>query len=174
MNESAPKVRNDLEFFPVQHQGKQLVVIRDHLGLVQEGKAVAPALYQIMALLNGSRSVRDLQMEMMRQGGGLLVDTDEINNILLHLDESFLLDSERFQSARDDIITRFTSEKVRPCSHCGQGYPNEPLDLGAWLDEILDGHGPASKPEGKIEALVGPPYRPEGRVQRIRPDLFNA
>ena len=156
MNESAPKVRNDLEFFPVQHQGKQLVVIRDHLGLVQEGKAVAPALYQIMALLNGSRSVRDLQMEMMRQGGGLLVDTDEINNILLHLDESFLLDSERFQSARDDIITRFTSEKVRPCSHCGQGYPNEPLDLGAWLDEILDGHGPASKPEGKIEALVGP------------------
>jgi hypothetical protein len=156
MNESAPKVRNDLEFIPVQHEGKQLVVIRDHLGLVQEGKAIAPALYQIMALLNGSRSVRDLQMEMMRQGGGLLVDTDEINNILLHLDESFLLDSERFQSARDDIITRFTSEKVRPCSHCGQGYPNEPLDLGAWLDEILDGHGPASKPEGKIEALVGP------------------
>jgi hypothetical protein len=156
MNESAPKVRNDLEFIPVQHEGKQLVVIRDHLGLVQEGKAIAPALYQIMALLNGSRSVRDMQMEMMRQGGGLLVDTDEINKILLHLDESFLLDSERFKSARDDIITRFTSEKVRPCSHCGQGYPNEPLDLGAWLDEILDGHGPASKPEGKIEALVGP------------------
>jgi AmmeMemoRadiSam system protein B len=156
MNESAPKVRNDLEFIPVQHEGKQLVVIRDHLGLVQEGKAIAPALYQIMALLNGSRSVRDMQMEMMRQGGGLLVDTDEINKILLHLDESFLLDSERFKSARDDIITRFTSEKVRPCSHCGQGYPNEPLDLGAWLDEILDGHEPASKPEGKIEALVGP------------------
>ncbi len=87
MNESTPKVRNDLEFFPVQHQGQQMVVIRDPLGLVQQGKAVAPALYQIMALLNGSRSVRDLQMEMMRQGGGLLVDTDEINKILLHLDE---------------------------------------------------------------------------------------
>ena len=140
----------------MQHEGKQLVVIRDHLGLVQNGWAVAPALYQIMALLNGSRSVRDLQTELMKQGGGLQVDTDEINKILLHLDESFLLDSERFKSARDDIITRFTSEKVRPCSHCGQGYPNEPLDLGAWLDEILDGHEPASKPEGKIEALVGP------------------
>ena len=156
MNESKPKVRNDLEFFPVQHQGQQLVVIRDHLGLVQQGKAVAPALYQIMALLNGSRSVKDLQMEMMKQGGGLLVDTDEISKILLLLDESFLLDSERFKSARDEIITRFTSEEVRPCSHCGQGYPNEPGDLGAWLDEILDGHGPASKHEGKIEALVGP------------------
>jgi AmmeMemoRadiSam system protein B len=156
MNESAPKVRNDLEFFPVQHQGQQLVVIRDHLGLVQEGKAVAPALYQIMALLNGSRSVRDLQMELTRQGGGLLVDTDEINKILLLLDESFLLDSEKFKSARDDIITRFTSEKVRPCSHCGQGYPDEPDALGTYLDEILDGPGQTSKPEGKIEALVGP------------------
>lgn len=156
MHDSAPKLRNDLEFIPVQHQGQQLVLIRDHLGLVQEGKAVAPALYHIMILLNGSRSVRDLQVALMRQGGGFLVDTDEIKKILLHLDESFLLDSERFKSAKDEIISRFTSEQVRPCTHGGQGYPNEPLALGEWLDDILDGHKPAKEPQGKIEALVGP------------------
>ena len=76
MNESTPKMRNDLEFIPVQHEGRQLVLIRDHLGLVQEGKAVAPALYHIMALLNGSMSMRDLQWELMRQRRGLMVDTD--------------------------------------------------------------------------------------------------
>ena len=156
MNESAPKRRNDLEFIPIQHEGRQLVLIRDHLGLVEEGKAVAPAVYQMLALLNGVRSVRDLQWELMRQHGGVLVDTDEINNILAQLDKSFLLDSERFQSARNDIVTRFAREPVRRCSHCGQGYPDDPITLKAQLDEILDSHPPPSEPDGKIQAIVSP------------------
>jgi AmmeMemoRadiSam system protein B len=156
MNESAPRIRNDLEFIPIQHEGRQLVLIRDHLGLVQEGKAVAPALYQILALLNGVRSVRDIQWELMRQRGGVLVNTDEIKDILVQLDKSFLLDSERFQSARNKIVTRFASEPVRRCSHCGQGYPNDPIALRAQIDEILDSRAPASKPDGKILALVAP------------------
>jgi len=156
MNESVPKRRNDLEFIPIQHEGRQLILICDHLGLVEEGKAVLPAVYQILALLNGSRSVRDIQWELMRQHGGVLVDTDEINHILNLLDKSFLLDSERFQSARHDIVTRFASEPVRRCSHCGQAYPDDPTALKAQLDEILDSKGPPSEPDGKIEAIVAP------------------
>jgi MEMO1 family protein len=156
MNESAPRIRNDLEFIPIQHEGRQLVLIRDHLGLVQEGKAVAPALYQVLALLNGARSVRDLQWELMKQRGGVLVDTNEIQSILVQLDKSFLLDSERFQSARNEIVARFASEPVRRCSHCGQGYPNDPIALRAQLDEILDSQAPASRPDGKIRALMAP------------------
>jgi hypothetical protein len=64
MNEMIPSIRKDLEFFPVQHGGQQFILIRDHLGLVQEGKAVAPPLYQIMALLDGSRTIREIQMEL--------------------------------------------------------------------------------------------------------------
>ena len=40
MHEEHPTIRMDLEFFPLEHNGKQLVLIRDYLGLVQEGKAV--------------------------------------------------------------------------------------------------------------------------------------
>ncbi|MBW2203827.1 MAG: hypothetical protein JRF52_06915 [Deltaproteobacteria bacterium] len=47
-----PIARRDLEYFPVQHQGQQLVLIRDHLGLVQEGKAVGLHLYHMMTLLD--------------------------------------------------------------------------------------------------------------------------
>ena len=61
MNEILPLMRKDLEFFPVKHGGQQLILIRDHLGLVQEGKAVAPSLYQVMILLDGTRTIRDLQ-----------------------------------------------------------------------------------------------------------------
>ena len=41
-----PRLRMDLEFFPVQHEGRQMVLIRDQLGLVREGKAVDTGLYQ--------------------------------------------------------------------------------------------------------------------------------
>ncbi len=156
MNETPPLARRDLEFFPVQHQGQQFVLIRDSLGLVPEGKAVGLPLYQIMMLLNGNTTVRDLQMELMRQRGGVLVGADEINNLLAHLDESFLLDSERFKNAKERIITDFTSRRIRPCSHCGKSYPENPSELRVRLDEILNSELSIPEPEGKIEALVAP------------------
>lgn len=156
MTETPPIARRDLEFFPIQHEGQQFVLIRDSLGLVEEGKAVGLPLYQIMTLLDGTTTVRDLQMELMRQRGGVLVETDEINGLLAHLDESFLLDSERYRNAKNRIITDFTSKRIRPCSHCGKSYPENPSELRARLDEILNSELSIPEPEGKIEALVAP------------------
>ncbi len=151
-----PRIRRDLEFFPIQHQGQQVVLIRDSLGLVEEGKAVGLPLYQIMALLDGVTTFADLQMAFMRQQGGVLVSRDEINRLLAHLDESFLLDSENYRRARDQIIADFTSRRVRPCSHCGKSYPDNPSELKARLDEILHCEPPPPDPGGGVVALIAP------------------
>ena len=156
MDNTVPILRKDLDFFPVQHRGQQLVLIRDQLGLVQEGKAVGIPLYQFMALLDGARTVRDLQMELMRQRQGVLVGSDEVQGLLAQLDESFLLDSDGFKKARDQIIGRFISLNVRPCSHCGRAYPDNPSELKLRLDEILASQPPAPEPKGKVKALVSP------------------
>jgi len=157
MNESIPRVRNDLDLFPVQQGGRRFVMIRDHLGLVQEGKAVSLPLYQMMVLLNGISTIRDLQMELMRQQGGVLVGTDEIKGLIAHLDESFLLDSDRFRKAKERVVADFTAKKVRPCSHCGGAYPEDPSVLRKSLDDIMTSHQPAvPEPEGHIKALVAP------------------
>ena len=155
-SEIAPRIRRDLEFIPVHHEGQQLILIRDHLGLVQEGKAVALPLYQFMTLLDGTRTRRDLQMELMRQRGGLLVGTDEVEGLLASLEASHVLDSEAFRKTRDKIISDFSSEKVRPCSHCGLTYPADPSELRDRLDKILASQAPGSEPAGKIRALVSP------------------
>ena len=156
MNEIAPVARKDLEFFPVQHDGQQFVLIRDHLGLVEEGKAVGIPLYQLMTRLDGTTTVRDLQMALMRQREGMLVGTDEINRLLAHLDEAFLLDSERYKNAKNRIISDFTSDRIRPCSHCGKSYPETPSELKIRLDEILNSQPPNSEPEGNVTALIAP------------------
>ena len=156
MTKTPPLTRRDLEFFPIQHEGQQFVLIRDPLGLVEEGKAVGLPLYQIMTLLDGTTTVRDLQMELMRQRGGVLVGADEINNLLAHLDESFLLNSERFKKAKERIITDFGSQRIRPCSHCGKSYPENPSELRVRLDEILNSELLIPEPEGKFSALIAP------------------
>ena len=154
--ETIPPVRRDLEFFPIQHEGQQFVLIRDSLGLVDEGKAVGLPLYQLLALLDGKTTVRDLQMVFMQQQGGVLVGTDEIESLLAHLDESFFLDSERYQNARKQIIADFTSQRIRACALCGKSYPDNPSELKERLDEILQGHPALPRPGGKIVALVAP------------------
>ena len=156
MNDTVYSVRKDLEFFPVEHNGQHFILIKDSLGLVQEGKAISLPLYQIMALLDGSNTVRDLQMELMRQRGGILVGKDEVKSLLDELDESFLLNSERFKRARDKLVFEFSSEKTRPCSHCGTAYPKDPALLKSKLDEILSSQPALPKPEGKTIGLICP------------------
>jgi AmmeMemoRadiSam system protein B len=156
MNETVPTVRWDLQFIPVQHGGHQLIFIQDHLGLAQEGRPISLSLYRVMALLDGTSTISDLQMELMRQNGGMLVGKDEVKNLLIRLDESFLLDSERFKKARDQIVANFASKKIRPCSHCGRAYPDNPTKLKGMLDEILASQTLVPEPEGKIVALIAP------------------
>jgi AmmeMemoRadiSam system protein B len=151
-----PQLRRDLEFFPVQQGGQPLILIRDSLGLVQDGKALPVPLYEIMTLLDGTHSVRDLQMVLMRQRGGILVETGEVEKLLAHLDESFLLQSDRYEKARGEIVARFAKQTTRPCSLCGRSYPARPGDLKAALDEILNAEPSAPEPEGKVTAVVAP------------------
>lgn len=151
-----PRVRTDLAFFPVQHEDRQFVLIRDHLGLVEEGKAVPRQLYEVMTFLDGTNSVRDLQMILMRQKGGVLVGADEVEALLAHLDESLLLDTKRYERAKEDIVAQFAAKTVRPCSHCGRSYPDKPADLKNTLDEILKTRDPVPKPGGRVVALVAP------------------
>jgi AmmeMemoRadiSam system protein B len=156
MDEKIPLMRRDLEFIPVQQGNQQMILIKDHLGLVKEGQGIAPHLYQFMTLLDGTQTIRDLQMELMRQKGGVLVGSDEVHRLLSKLDESCLLDSDKFKSTKDRIVADFASKKVRPCSLCGQSYPRQPAQLTKMLDDVLASQSPSPEPEGNITALLAP------------------
>jgi len=151
-----PRIRSDLEFFPIRQGNSQFVLVRDHLGLVEEGKAVPWPLYEFMTLLDGTNTIRDIQMALIRQKGGVLVGADEVEALLAHLDESFLLDTKKYEHARENIVARFAAKTDRPCSHSGRSYPDKPADLKSRLDEILKAQTPAPKPEARVVALVAP------------------
>ena len=152
----SPRIRSDLEFFPIRQGDNPFVLVRDPLDLVEEGKAVPWPLYEFMTLLDGTHTVRDIQMALIRQKGGVLVGADEVEALLAHLDDSFLLDTEKYRHAMENMVAQFAVKTVRPCSHSGRSYPDKPTDLKRMLDEILQDQSPAPKPDEKVVALVTP------------------
>jgi MEMO1 family protein len=156
MSDESPSVRGDLEFVPIQQKGRHFILIRDPLGLVQEGRAVTLPLFQMMSLLNGKNTLRDLQVHLTRQGGGGLVRMEELKELILQLDQSFVLDSESFRAARDRIVSDFASSRIRAPSHCGRSYPADPRELSLYLNEIMALSPPEKKPEGKVRGIVSP------------------
>jgi AmmeMemoRadiSam system protein B len=156
MTDKAPSIRRDVEFVPLAQGGRQYILVRDPLGLVPEGKAFDASLAQLLALLDGKNTIRDLQMAFMRQRGGLLVGTDEVLRLLADLDHAFLLETERYAQARGRIVAEFASRSTRPCVHCGQAYPRDAAALRQKLDETLDNTSDEPEPEGRIVALVAP------------------
>jgi len=156
MTDKVPTIRRDLEFVPLTQGGRQYVLVRDPLGLVPEGKAFDASLAQVLALLDGKNTIRDLQMAFMRQRGGLLVGTDEVLRLLADLDHAFVLDTDRYVQARGRIVADFASQSTRPCVHCGQAYPRDASALRQTLEETLGNGTDGSEPEGRIVALVAP------------------
>lgn len=96
MDSERPKIREDLEFIPAQSQSGTVIMIRDRLGLVKEGRVINPELYKLMSMMDGTRSVRDIQLYMMRQQGGRLIPIEEVERIMDELDSSYLLDAPRY------------------------------------------------------------------------------
>jgi AmmeMemoRadiSam system protein B len=160
MSKTRPVIRTDLEFLPVQKDGQAIILIRDPLGLVKEGQAVKSHFYEFMTLLDGTHSLRDLQMELMRRQGGILVGQDEVERILSNLDADYMLDSVRFQAARRQIVETFCAEQVRACSHCGRSYPKDPAELHNWLDQILETSSSDVAVPSNVIALVAPHIDP--------------
>ena len=149
-------MRRDLEFFPIQQGDQRFILIRDHLGLVGEGKAISIPLFQLMTMLDGRADIRDIQMQFMRQKGGVLVDGDQIKRIINDLDQSYLLESERFKNTKKRIVEDFISRKVRSSSHSGVSYPAHREQLKQRLDEILN-LSPCSRPDKeRVISVVAP------------------
>jgi MEMO1 family protein len=67
----------------------------------------------------------------------MLVSSDEVKSVIVHLDDSFLLESEKFRRAQEAMVAEFVSKRVRPSSHSGRAYPADPRELTKKLDEIL-------------------------------------
>ena len=152
-----PKLRY-FEAYPVVVQGNRTVCLRDPLQVMEGDVYVPRELIPLLEMLDGTHSLRDIQLELSRQSGQL-VFMDHIRALLGQLDEAYLLDSEHFHEAYREKLAAYRSSPFRPCSHMGACYSEDPDKLREELRSYFTSEGGPGMPH-----FFSDPRRPQGLI----------
>src|SRR3990170_3690417 len=77
-----PALRADIDLLPARFEGRDVFLVRDPLGIVAPSAALSGEVVPYLPLFNGSSTVDDLQIVMMRRQGGSLVFRSEAERIV--------------------------------------------------------------------------------------------
>ncbi|PYO07925.1 MAG: AmmeMemoRadiSam system protein B, partial [Candidatus Rokuibacteriota bacterium] len=162
-----------MEAFPVEHEGRSCIALRDPAGYTDAIVLLHGPLLEIVSLFDGGHTVADIQAAVMRRHGQL-VERRQIEEIAEALDQQGFLDSPGFADRRAVIDGAFLASPTRPATHAGGAYAGEPGELRAMLDGFFappDGPGPidsgrAAEPEGRGQSPA-----PVGRGQSPAPEV---
>ncbi|MFU2210631.1 AmmeMemoRadiSam system protein B [Solidesulfovibrio sp. C21] len=156
-----PRARHDLEFVPITHEGRSMILVRDRLGLVPYGTGVPAGLLPILALMDGQRSLADLEREITALQDGRPVTVEDIERVLAELDAGGLLDTPRYQAKKAEAAAAFAARDIREPLFAGPAYPDNPELLVPYLDAILADAPEFSLGDGRILAAIAPHIDPE-------------
>jgi len=149
-----PRIR-PLEMIPLRNGEKELILIRDPEGIMEENLIVSKDVAYLISLMNGRRTLRDIQAEYMRIFGELLY-MEKINDLVRSLDEHFLLENERYETYLRALKEEYDLLEVRPPSLAGKSYPGGRMELLYFLDELLPAKDTETTIKGRITGLLSP------------------
>lgn len=146
-----PAIRTDIELLPARLDGRDLIVVRDPLGIAQRNAALSMEVAPYLPLFDGSSTVGDLQIVMMRHNGGSLVFRSDAEGIVAELSRLGILQTEEYRETKERIAREFVNGPERTAALAGTSYPEDPGALGDLLERILSITPPRS------DLLPGPP-----------------
>jgi MEMO1 family protein len=150
-----PKLR-PLDVRQAMHQGRQVLVLRDPLGISEQTAIVPQSLAPILLLCDGTRELSALRASLAVRYGTVLSD-EVLTQIVENLDEALLLESERFVRARAEQIEAFRRAPSRPPALAPHAYPSDPAALMALLDGWLEQAGEVEDADvGALRGVVSP------------------
>lgn len=134
----------------------QFIHLWDQLRITREPLRLTQFEFQIVRLLNGKRSARDLQAEAIRLTGGLLIPLGQIERVIKQLDRSLFLDNERF----NDYLTG--PDREPSCIGC---YSADPEQIRQQIEALFTAPGGPGMPgeagwriasDGRVRAVLAP------------------
>lgn len=143
-----------VEAYGMEHEGQPAVMIRDPEGLCGEALAVPLPMFLVMMMFDGRTSVDEVQQELMRKAGGVLLPREQIESILAEMDRYYLIENERAAARRIELEREYEALPTRPASHAGSAYPAEREECLQYFGQIFEGlegkDGLGPQPRGLI------------------------
>jgi MEMO1 family protein len=153
-----PQLR-PVEAFPARVEDRDVICLRDPSGVTDAVLTVPRGLAPILALFDGARSLVDVQAEIMRQSGELVLRS-QLESMIEVLDRHLFLEGPRVDAERARQRAAFLGAPTRPALLAGRSYPAEPDALVGLLTQDVappDGPGPIGPRRGVVaRGLVAP------------------
>lgn len=149
---------NMIEIFPLDHEGKKLVCLRDPRNPDSQAIYVNPEALLVLRLFDGAHSLRDMQAEIESQYGQT-IPVEDLELLTSQLDEAMLLNSSRYAEHKRKLESEFAAARVREAQHSGLSYPENADELRGWIDgfyEKAGNEGRVANSPGKIRGIVSP------------------
>ena len=148
-----PRIRH-IEAHPFQQQGKEMVILRDAEGVVENSLVVSKDVVFLISLMDGTRSLRDIQAECMRTLGQL-VYIEHLEQFVEAMDKHFLLLNDNFKNHVNGLKDEYEKSPVREAHLAGKSYHASRMDLLVFLDEMFKASG-EKVPKGKVAGILAP------------------
>ena len=135
-NQPLPPIRQSIEAIQIEQDGKPLVLLQDQEGINEHAIAVTLPGFLIAMMLNGQNTITDVQTAFSKATGSL-VSAEEVKSMVVQLEKSDLLETTAFQQKRQEVLNQFLASSIRRPAHSGGGYPENLLELAAFLGKFF-------------------------------------
>src|SRR3990170_5652944 len=95
-----PALRTDIDLLPARLEGRDVILVRDPLGIVAPNVALSGEVVPYLPLFDGLSTVDDLRIVMMRLQGGSLVFRSDTERIVGELSRIGILQTESYREAK--------------------------------------------------------------------------
>jgi AmmeMemoRadiSam system protein B len=147
---------------PDRQHGKVLV-LRDTQGVTDAHAVIPPVLVPIAARFTGRATCEEIARAASREVG-TEVPVDVVVRLADELERGLFLEGAVFREARARVEQAFAASPVRPASHAGGAYHDDPSKLRRYIDQSClakaDGAAARSATPGTMVALVAPHIDP--------------
>ena len=148
-----PRIRY-IEAHPFQQEGKEMILLRDAEGVVENSLVVSKDVVFLISLMDGTRSLRDIQAECMRTLGQL-VYIEHLEQFVEAMDKQLLLLNDNFKNHVKGLKEEYEKSAVRKAYLAGKSYHANKMDLLLFLDEMFKAGG-EKIPKGKVTGILAP------------------
>jgi AmmeMemoRadiSam system protein B len=130
---SRPRLRPiELIAVPDPRLGKALM-LRDTQGVAPSHAVLPLALAPVVGRMNGARTCEQIARDASRELGEE-IPTELVVRIATELEDALFVEGAPYQRARERVEKDFADADVRPASHAGGAYHDDPAELARYIE----------------------------------------
>jgi len=134
-------------------------MLRDTQGVASSHVLLPAAFIPVVVRFDGRRTCQEIAREAsaeMRER----VPVDVVVRLATELEDALFIDAAPFRAERDRIQREFAAAPIRPASHAGGAYHEDPEKLAKYIDEECLSVANGKKSSRSLSALIAPHIDP--------------